>query len=152
LLIGRRRKFLVSAVVVIAIAAALSGVYLSGVLGNGGSVNVPGCSKPAGGYLIVASETGFNDSVGHGAPTKNWPIITVHQGQLVTIVVCNEDKTQAHGFQIDHYHDSSIQTIVPGQVIVVQFVASEAGTFRIYCDIFCSIHIFMQSGQLIVQP
>lgn len=111
----------------------------------------PGCVKPAGGFVVIASGLGYNDSIGHGAPAKPWPIITVKNGTTVKIVVCNTDR-QAHGFQITHYFDSSIETVGPGQVITVPVVADKTGTFQIYCSIFCTIHIYMQSGQLIVTP
>ena len=106
-----------------------------------------GCARPQGGFLIIASETGFNDSIAHGAPTDSWPILDVRQGQNVTIVVCNVD-TQAHGFQVTHYYESHEETVSPGQVIKVTFVANQVGKFTIYCEIFCSIHIYMQSGLL----
>jgi hypothetical protein len=105
------------------------------------------CVKPANGFLVIASSDGYNDSIDHGAPKNWWPIITVKQGETVNITVCNTD-FQAHGFQITHYYDSNVVTIVPGQVLHVSFVADQAGEFRIYCNIFCSIHIFMQSGLL----
>jgi hypothetical protein len=108
----------------------------------------PGCVKPPGGFLIIASNLGYNDSITHGAPTKSWPIITVKQGQTVNITICNID-VQAHGFQITHYYDSSVVTVVPGQVLQIKpFVADQTGSFSIYCDIFCSIHPYMQSGLL----
>ncbi|HEV2389883.1 MAG TPA: hypothetical protein VGS04_04080 [Nitrososphaerales archaeon] len=129
----------------VAFAAIISVTYFADR--NGGSSLPAGCVKPANGFVIIASDTGFNDSIGHGAPEKSWPIITVHQGEAVTIVVCNTDR-QAHGFQIAHYFDSSIQTVEPGQVLKVPFVANQAGTFQIYCSIFCTIHVYMQSGLL----
>ena len=67
------------------------------------------------------------------------------------ITVCNTD-VQTHGFQITHYYDSAIVAVAPDQVLRISFVASEVGTFQIYCAIFCSIHIFLQSGQLRVVP
>jgi hypothetical protein len=149
--VSGRKKFLVPGILIIALAALLLGAYFNGVLSNAGKKLPPGCAKPAGGFLIIANEQGYNDSVGHGAPYSNWPVISVHQGQSITIVVCDTD-TQAHGFQIDHYYDRSVQTIVPGQVITVSFVANETGSFRIYCDVFCTVHIFMQNGELIVTP
>jgi FtsP/CotA-like multicopper oxidase with cupredoxin domain len=110
--------------------------------------NLPaGCVKPPGGYLVIANINGFNDSIEHGAPTTSWPVITVKQGTTVDITVCNADH-QAHGFQITHYFDSNIETVDPGQVVHVKFVANSVGTFDIYCSIFCSIHIYMQNGQL----
>jgi len=143
-----KRIILVLLVVVLLGVGATTALYLVSRGSSGGSRQLPSdCVKPAGGFLVVASNTGFNDSIGHGAPEKNWPIITVQQGQNVTIVVCNID-VQAHGFQITHYDDQDEVTIVPGQVYKVSFVANQAGSFDIYCEIFCSIHIYMQSGLL----
>jgi len=106
-----------------------------------------GCEKPPGGYLIIANEEGFNDSIAHGAPTITWPVVTVKVGSTVHIEVCNADR-QAHGFQVTHYFDSNIETVSLGQVINVSFVADRPGTFEIYCSIFCSIHIYMQNEEL----
>ncbi len=39
-------------------------------------------------------------------------------------------------------------TIVPGQVYRVSFMADQAGSFDIYCEVYCSIHVYMQSGLL----
>jgi len=110
----------------------------------------PGCVRPAGGFLIILSEYGYNDSVLEGAgPTKAWPVVTVTQGETVNITVCNVDGTQSHGFQISNYFDSAIEAVGPNQVLhVPTFVASKAGTFQIYCAIFCTIHLFMEYGQL----
>jgi FtsP/CotA-like multicopper oxidase with cupredoxin domain len=110
----------------------------------------PGCVRPAGGFLIIQSEYGYNDSILEGAgPTKAWPVITVTQGETVNITVCNVDKSQSHGFQISSYFDSTIEAVGPGQVLhVPAFVASKTGTFQIYCAIWCTIHVFMEYGQL----
>jgi hypothetical protein len=143
-----KRIVLVILVVVLLGVGATTALYLVSKGGSPAGRPLPsGCVKPAGGFLVVASNTGYNDSIGHGAPEKNWPIITVEQGQNVTIVVCNID-VQAHGFQITHYDDQNEVTVVPGQVYKVSFVANEAGSFDIYCEIFCSIHVYMQSGLL----
>jgi len=117
---------------------------------SGSTTALPsGCVKPQGGFLVIASGQGYNDSVDHGVPNNSWPVLTVQQNQTVNITVCNTD-FQAHGFQVTHYYDSAIYSIVPGQVIHVSFVANEKGEFRIYCEIFCTIHWAMQSGELIV--
>jgi hypothetical protein len=105
--------------------------------------------RPPGGYLIVASSKGFNDSVDHGVPENSWPVIDVKRCTSVTITTCNTD-IQAHGFQVAHYFDSKVISIAPGQCLTVSFVADVAGSFRIYCNIFCTIHWAMQSGQLVV--
>jgi hypothetical protein len=114
------------------------------------SVVLPqGCVRPAGGFLIIASQYGYNDSVLEGAgPSKLWPVITVDQGQEVKITVCNVDNTQSHGFQIENYLNSPIESIAPGKVLSISFMADKTGDFAIFCEIFCSIHLFMEYGQL----
>ena len=135
-------------VVVLIGASATAAFYLASKGRTTTSTTLPGeCVKPTNGFLVVASSRGYNDSIDHGVPEESWPIITVQQGQTVNITVCNTD-FQAHGFQVSYYYDSSIITIVPGQVLHISFVANKAGEFRIYCNIFCSIHPFMQSGLL----
>ena len=129
-------------------AIATSALYILSVGRSTSSKSLPpGCVKPTGGFLIIASNNGFNDSILHGAPSQTWPIISVHQNQTVNITVCNIDVV-AHGFQVTHYYDSSIVTLTPGQVIHVSFVANQLGKFRVYCSIFCPIHIYMQNGEL----
>ena len=142
---------ILAAIAVAAIIATTYAVDLNARNGNdSGGASLPvGCVKPAGGYLVIASNLGYNNSIGHGAPAKSWPIIHVKKGSTVNIVVCNAD-LQSHGFQITHYLDSSIKTIIPGQVIKISFVADQAGAFTIYCSIFCTIHVYMQNGQLLV--
>jgi FtsP/CotA-like multicopper oxidase with cupredoxin domain len=146
-----RQSIIIVLVIVLAIGATTGVFALSRQGAPSQRPLPPGCVKPADGFLIVASDTGYNDSIGHGAPASNWPIIDVEKGQNVTIVVCNTD-LQAHGFQITHYYDAtdghSEVTLSPGQVITVNFVANQEGKFDIYCEIFCSIHIYMQSGLL----
>jgi len=108
------------------------------------------CTKPKDGYLIIADNNGFNESKLHGAPFKNWPILNVSMGEKFSIRICNTD-VQAHGFQIQYYLDSSIISVSPGQVLTFNFTASKQGNFSIYCSIFCTVHIFMQSGLLVVK-
>ncbi|MDA4117683.1 MAG: cupredoxin domain-containing protein [Thaumarchaeota archaeon] len=136
-------------VVVVGVGATVGLYFLSMGAAPPSRPLPPGCVKSPDGFLVVASTTGYNDSIAHGAPTKSWPIISVHQGQNVTITVCNTD-VEAHGFQVTHYYDSNEVTIVPGQVIRVSFIADQAGSFDIYCDIFCAIHLYMQNGLLTV--
>lgn len=147
------KKVIVAAIVVAILTAGVvtvSALYvLSGNRTTTSSVRLPhGCVKPADGFLIIASSLGYNDSITYGAgPNKPWPVVNTTLGSSVHIVVCNID-FQPHGFQVSHYYDSNLVTVEPGQVLDVSFVANQAGTFRIYCNIFCTIHIFMQYGQL----
>jgi heme/copper-type cytochrome/quinol oxidase subunit 2 len=105
-------------------------------------------------FLIVAADppnayAGFNGSYYQGT-TVQWPTMTVKEGQVVSIHVINCASSESHGFQISYYDDKSIIAVQPGQSYDVTFTATEAGTFRVYCDIFCAIHPFMQNGALIV--
>jgi heme/copper-type cytochrome/quinol oxidase subunit 2 len=83
--------------------------------------------------------------------TAQWPVIQVHQGDTVIITVINNDSREVHGFAIVHYDNRGF-SLAPGQRHVVSFVADEVGSFRIYCNVFCAIHPYMQNGVLIVGP
>lgn len=161
--VSRKRLVISTLTVAIVLTGVASALYLftfgpsstqsSTGTGTTGSIqNLPaGCKKPSDGYLIVASINSFNDSISHGAPSKPWPIITVHKGDNVKLVVCNTD-TQAHGFQVANYFDRHIETIAPRQVLTISFNVDKLGTFNMYCSIFCSVHIYMQNAQLRVVP
>jgi len=146
---ANRPSLIVLVAIAVAVAAVASAIYLSSASKE---TSLPaGCVRPANGFLIIASNRGYNDSVGHGVgPNDSWPVLNVQMGQSVIVVVCNTD-IEAHGFQIYHYFDSHTVSIAPRQVIRVSFVANETGTFRIYCSIFCVIHVpYMQYGKLVV--
>ena len=109
------------------------------------------CVKPPGYFLIVADITGYNDSVDHiqKYPGDPWPVIKVSRGAQVNIVVCNIDDYSPHGFAIQHYFDVGV-ALMPHTSYRISFVAVEDGTFTIYCNIFCPVHPYMQTGELIV--
>jgi len=141
--------------VTLVVGAAAASAYLFNQGASPAATPVPAwCVKPKGGYLIVASLEGYNDSrdknVGVGNELGSWPVIDVNRGANVTITVCNTDTQQAHGFQIRYYYDSKIVSVAPGQSLTVSFIADQKGSFAIYCGIFCTVHIFMQSGKLVV--
>ena len=105
-------------------------------------------------FLIVAADppspfAGFNGSY-YASTTTQWPTMHVRVGQVVSIRVINCASSEAHGFQVTYYDDKSIIAIQPGQSYEATFTATVAGTFRVYCDIFCAIHPFMQNGALVV--
>jgi hypothetical protein len=108
------------------------------------------CDRSPGFILIIADLSGFNDSMGHGAPANPWPVIRVQQGDVVRILVCNKDTTQPHGFSIDTYFPVGV-AVAPGEAYKIVFTATVLGTFVIYCNIFCTVHVFLVS-RLIVQP
>lgn len=68
---ARKRVMVAFFVAVTVLGLALLAVYVttSGAAGSSGSVLPADCVRPAGGFLIVASSLGFNESMAHGAPT-----------------------------------------------------------------------------------
>jgi hypothetical protein len=109
------------------------------------------CVRPPGYLLIIADLNGFNGSVVHlqEAPNAPWPVIRVNRGTEVNILVCNLDDYSPHGFAIQHYFEQGT-AMMPHQTFRISFVADQDGTFIIFCTIFCPIHPYMISGQLIV--
>ena len=92
---------MVIAIVAIAAVAVTIPFYLTSTGGH--STALPaGCVKPAGGFLIVASDLGFNDSENYFGK-GSWPIVNVTQGSTVNITVCDAGN-YAHGFQISSYY------------------------------------------------
>lgn len=106
-------------------------------------------------FLIVEADlgttyTGINGSYFH--QDSNWPVMTVYQGQQVTVHVINcPQSPEPHGFAIGHYFNMGV-ALSPGQTDTIRFVASTTGRFTVYCNIFCAIHQYMQNGELLVEP
>jgi len=146
---ARKRVMVVffAAILVLGLVVLVVYVSNSGGLGNAGTTLPADCAKPAGGFLIVASSLGYNDSMVHGAPAQSWPIMNIQEGSNVTITICNT-YAQTVGFQVIHYLQDKSESVAPGHALTVSFVADEKGTFSIYCEIFCSIHIYLQGGEL----
>jgi hypothetical protein len=135
------------AVTVLGLAVLVVYVSSSGAVGSAGTALPADCVRPAGGFLIVASALGYNESMAHGAPSQSWPVMAAAAGSNVTITVCNTYQ-QAVGFQVIHYLQDKVESVAPGHALTVTFVADERGTFTIYCGIFCSIHLYLQGGEL----
>jgi len=93
-------------------------------------------------FTIIASNQGYNQSILHGAPSNPWPVIKVKKGAYVTITIINNDTIEPHGFAINHYFDRGV-AIQPGQSYTISFTADQTGNFIIYCNIPCSIHVYM---------
>jgi hypothetical protein len=147
---NRRRVGLAFAVTIIAVAVVASAAYVSGsgAMSGGALATLPaGCVRPAGGFLIVGSSLGYNDSIVHGAPVKPWPILDVSNGSDVAITICNT-YAEPLGFQVVHYLDDKIEAIGPGQAVTLNFVADETGTFLIYCSVLSPIHVYLQGGEV----
>jgi heme/copper-type cytochrome/quinol oxidase subunit 2 len=112
-------------------------------------------------FLVVESDEapfeGMNGSYyhtfppndGYNATLPNWPVIQVRQNQTVEITIVNCASSEPHGFAIGHYFNAGV-TLREGQSYTLTFEASQVGKFMMYCNIFCSIHPYMQNGLLIV--
>jgi hypothetical protein len=146
---NRRRVGLAFALTIVAVAVVASTAYVSGSGAIGGALaTLPtGCVRPAGGFLIVGSSLGYNDSIVHGAPVKPWPILDVSNGSDVAITVCNT-YAEPLGFQVVHYLDEKVEAIAPGQAVTLNFVADQTGTFLIYCSVLSPIHVYLQGGEV----
>ena len=131
-------------IIVIIVAAALSGGIMTFAIGLPGSpcAGIAGTTRS---FTVVADVNGFNDSVNH--QQGSWPVLTVHRCDLVKVTIINGD-TQTHGFAVDYY--ATRGTDVSGQqsLFVPPFLATKTGEFRVYCISFCTIHAFMQNGLL----
>ncbi len=113
------------------------------------SVSGVQCSNYSSSFTVIATQSGYNDSIGHGAPSKYWPVLCTYLGEEVKITFINEDTVEPHGFAVSGYDDAGV-TILPGKSTTISFYASSAGDFKIYCNVICAIHKFMQSGLLVV--
>ncbi len=130
------------------VVAAILVLSLAFALDSSRGTSSPGCVKPVNGFLIIATNTGYNDSRHHGAPQTPWPVIKVRSGTTVSIVFCNTDN-QAHGLAVEGY-DPDVGATLPGHVSQITFVASESGTYRIYDTLLSTEHIYTESGELLV--
>ena len=135
------------AVILLGFAVVTAYAQDQGTTLNVGSALPEGCARPANGYLIVASSLGYNDSVAHGAPIRSWPVLDITEGSNVTLTICNTYQ-QAVGFQVVHYLQDKLETVLPGQVLTISFVADQRGAFGIYCSVFSPIHLYLQGGEL----
>lgn len=128
---------LLMVLIIAATAAGLSGAYAFGLFNTR---HLPTSVH----FTISESNQGFNESATHSPP---WPVMNVYSGQIVTIVVENNDTVSSHGFVITHYFDAGV-SLRPGESHTVTFVANQTGTYLVFCNIVCPVHSTMQYGQL----
>jgi len=148
-----RMIWIIVAVVLIATVGAGSIIAHSytGILT--GKTSQPSSTGQAFHFTIIESDppdplAGLNGSYYKPLGTQ-WPIIRTHLGDTVIITVINNDSREIHGFAIAYYDNRGF-SLAPGHQHTISFVANEAGTFRMYCNVFCAIHPYMQNGILIV--
>src|SRR3989442_1695464 len=110
--------------------------------------NVPASSAY---FVIVMANEGMNVGFnGSKFQSVSWPVMNVTLGTTVTIHVINKDTVQSHGFAIQRYFSGF--ALGPGTCGNVTFTADQLGSFTVYCNISCSIHVFMQNGKVNVNP
>ncbi len=144
------KGYVLTAILILALAG-VSAFYYSTYVSSYSVVKssfVSTCKHVDGYVTIIANSSGYNDSISHGAPSTAWPIIHASQGGTVHLLLCNLDTIETHGFAIDHYFDSGV-VLRPGAAYELTFTATQTGDFRIYCDVFCTVHRFML-GSLVV--
>lgn len=148
-MVSARYTAIVAAITAGAILLALYAPLVTPKLGGSSSGPSNGsCKAPEGYTTIIADHSGFNGSVVHGSPKNPWPVITAHKGDTVRLLICNLDRVEAHGFAIDGYFDGGV-TLRPGQTYSITFTADKAGSFTIFCNVFCTVHIYMK-GMFVV--
>lgn len=138
----RRRALIIISILVS--ASAVSGLLILTIgLPSSSCANKPGTAHT---FTIIADLDGFNGSRNRPTP---WPVMNAQRCDTVAIVFVNAD-TQAHGLAVDFY---SIRGVAPhgGETQTLSFTATKPGQFRVFCNIFCTVHIFMQDGLLNVR-
>src|SRR6267143_5951811 len=135
------------AIIVITVAGVLGGGILTFAIGLPSSP-CAGITPIIHSFTIIENLNGYNDSAYHPGSwlTKPWPAMNVHQCEMVVIKIMNKD-TQTHGFAVDFYALRGTE-IQGGQSLDVQFLATKAGQFRVYCNTLCSVHWSMLYGTL----
>lgn len=112
--------------------------------GNGRIINVVGynLADPDPGVWVVSE----------GRPTFSREInnvIRVKQGELVTLRLTSMDVV--HGFNLSYYN--IFETLYPGKITTVEFVADKSGEFEFYCSArSCGLGHLEMKGTLIVEP
>ncbi len=96
-------------------------------------------------FTIIADLTGYNGSQSH---IGSWPVVTVQRCDNVVFTVIN-NSTESHGFAVASYSNAGLE-LVGGAHQKLEFQATRAGQFKLYCTIPCSVHNIMLNGLLTV--
>ncbi len=143
----RTKRVLAILVVLISVGGVVSGLVLTGAIPLTTLISclgTPGTSKS---FTIIADLSGYNNSKNNAGPVGYgvWPIMNVSRCDNVTINLTNND-TQSHGLAIGGY--TGEYSVPPNQTLTIHFTANKAGHLRVFCTILCTVHDYMQNGQL----
>jgi hypothetical protein len=94
-------------------------------------------------FTIIVDSTGYNGSQYHTGP---WPAVSIQRCDHVVFNVIN-NATESHGFAVAYYSNAGLE-LVGGTHQKLEFQATKAGQFKLYCTIPCSVHYLMQNGLL----
>ena len=98
-----------------------------------------GCGGPKTDHL--KADDGPLQPSGNGiTPVK----LSAHKGHKVQITVTNTAKDKQHGFSIDAFNVKEV--VDQGKTTTVKFKATQAGTFKVYCQ----LHPTHQQAELTV--
>src|SRR3989441_11285383 len=148
------RGILVIVLIVVAVSGFFAAAYTFHFFGLGTTncwarpTNVPTSSAY---FVVVMANEGMNVGFnGSKFQSVSWPVMNVTLGTTVTIHVINKGTVESHGFAIQRYFSGF--AFGPGTCGHVTFTADQLGSFTVYCNISCSIHVFMQDGKVNVNP
>jgi len=96
-------------------------------------------------FTIIADSTGYNGSQYQAGP---WPVVTVQRCDHVVFNVINK-ATESHGFAVAYYSNAGLELVGEANQ-KLEFQASKAGQFKLYCTIPCSVHNLMLNGLLTI--
>ena len=111
------------------------------------------------GWRTLRPAAGYTAAPGQGQAPKTLSVtarrytfsparLEVTQGDIVTIELRTEDI--AHSLTIDAYRVS--KRVNPGQPVLFEFRADQAGTFPFYCNLQTEDGCRQMRGQLVVRP
>ena len=131
----------------VAIFLAIGGGLGGGIMTYAIAPNSPcaGVTGTTRSFTVIANLNGYNNSKNQPG---SWPAISVHKCDNVAVTVVNND-VQSHGFAVEYYAIKGME-VQGGQSQTVRFLATRAGGFRMFCNVFCTAHIYMQNGLLTV--
>jgi len=101
-------------------------------------------------FRVEAFQFDYTVTPTGGSPTSDQ--IVVKQGDQVRLILTASDNGQGngHGFQMSPFVSS--RTLHPGQETVVEFTASQSGTFTFFCTVVCGGGHSTMRGTMTVQP